>query len=115
MHCPSRSPCALAGACAARAFPADPGLPQVLSYRHGFHAGNHADVLKHVALVVLLRLMTRKDKPLAVVDTHAGAGMYSLEQGLRGEERRIPQRHRHALGAQGPAPPVADYVNWSAP
>jgi 23S rRNA (adenine2030-N6)-methyltransferase len=54
----------------------------MLSYRHGFHAGNHADVLKHIALVALLRILTRKDKPLAVFDTHAGAGMYSLEQGF---------------------------------
>jgi len=54
----------------------------MLSYRHGFHAGNHADVLKHIALVALLRMLTRKDKPLLVVDTHAGAGMYSLEHGF---------------------------------
>ena len=54
----------------------------MLSYRHGFHAGNHADVLKHTALVALLRILARKDKPLLVVDTHAGAGMYSLEQGF---------------------------------
>ena len=54
----------------------------MLSYRHGFHAGNHADVFKHVVLVALLRLLTRKDKSLLVADSHAGAGMYSLEQGF---------------------------------
>jgi 23S rRNA (adenine2030-N6)-methyltransferase len=54
----------------------------MLSYRHGFHAGNHADVLKHVVLVQLLRQLTRKEKPLWVIDTHAGAGSYSLEQGF---------------------------------
>jgi 23S rRNA (adenine2030-N6)-methyltransferase len=54
----------------------------MLSYRHGFHAGNHADVLKHFVLVELLRDLTKKDKPLWVVDTHAGAGCYSLEQGF---------------------------------
>ena len=53
----------------------------MLSYRHGFHAGNHADVLKHVVFVQLLQALTRKDKPLWVVDTHAGAGMYSLDSG----------------------------------
>ena len=53
----------------------------MLSYRHGFHAGNHADVLKHVVFVQLLEALTRKDKPLWVVDTHAGAGSYSLESG----------------------------------
>ena len=53
----------------------------MLSYRHGFHAGNHADVLKHFVWTQLLRHLTRKDKPLWVLDTHAGAGCYSLEQG----------------------------------
>jgi 23S rRNA (adenine2030-N6)-methyltransferase len=50
----------------------------MLSYRHHFHAGNHADVLKHVALVALLRALTRKDKPLCFIDTHAGRGLYAL-------------------------------------
>jgi 23S rRNA (adenine2030-N6)-methyltransferase len=53
----------------------------MLSYRHGFHAGNHADVLKHFVLVELIASLTRKDKPLWVIDTHAGAGTYSLEHG----------------------------------
>ncbi len=49
-----------------------------MNYRHGFHAGNFADVLKHVALVELLRLLTAKDRKLFVLDTHAGAGGYDL-------------------------------------
>ena len=53
----------------------------MFSYRHGFHAGNHADVLKHVVLVQLLQHMTAKDTPFTFVDTHAGAGCYSLEAG----------------------------------
>lgn len=52
-----------------------------MNYRHGYHAGNFADVLKHVALVELLRLLTAKDKKLFVLDTHAGAGGYDLEAG----------------------------------
>jgi 23S rRNA (adenine2030-N6)-methyltransferase len=50
----------------------------LFSYRHGFHAGNHADVLKHVVLVQLLAHMAAKDKAFSFVDTHAGAGSYSL-------------------------------------
>jgi len=50
----------------------------MFSYRHGFRAGNHTDVLKHVVLVQMLAYMTAKDKPLWVIDTHAGAGSYSL-------------------------------------
>ena len=51
----------------------------MLAYRHAFHAGNHADVLKHVVLARVLRYMNLKDKPYRLVDTHAGAGGYSLE------------------------------------
>ncbi|MCC7122298.1 MAG: 23S rRNA (adenine(2030)-N(6))-methyltransferase RlmJ, partial [Gammaproteobacteria bacterium] len=51
----------------------------MLSYRHGFHAGNHADVLKHTLLVFLLGYLSRKDKPWWFVDTHAGAAQYDLE------------------------------------
>ncbi|MEO8303411.1 MAG: 23S rRNA (adenine(2030)-N(6))-methyltransferase RlmJ [Betaproteobacteria bacterium] len=54
----------------------------MLSYRHGFHAGNHADVLKHVVFVQLLDALMKKNKGLWVIDTHAGAGVYSLEQGF---------------------------------
>jgi len=56
----------------------------MLSYRHGFHAGNFADVFKHVALVLLLDHLKRKDKGFAYLDTHAGAGRYDL----RGEMAR---------------------------
>jgi 23S rRNA (adenine2030-N6)-methyltransferase len=51
----------------------------MLAYRHAFHAGNHADVLKHLVLCEVLRHLAAKDKPFTLVDTHAGAGGYSLE------------------------------------
>lgn len=50
----------------------------MLAYRHAFHAGNHADVLKHLVLTQVLRYMGEKDKPYTLVDTHAGAGGYAL-------------------------------------
>jgi 23S rRNA (adenine2030-N6)-methyltransferase len=50
----------------------------MLSYRHGFHAGNFADVLKHTVLVHVLEHMKLKDKPVRIIDTHAGAGVYKL-------------------------------------
>jgi 23S rRNA (adenine2030-N6)-methyltransferase len=53
----------------------------MLSYRHAFHAGNHADVLKHFVLSVLARYMGQKDAPFYYMDTHAGAGLYSLDIG----------------------------------
>jgi len=51
----------------------------MLSYRHGFHAGNHADVLKHWACVMMAEYMGEKGKPYWYVDTHSGAGIYSLD------------------------------------
>jgi 23S rRNA (adenine2030-N6)-methyltransferase len=51
----------------------------MLSYRHGFHAGNHADVLKHWACVLMAEYMGEKGKPYWYVDTHSGAGVYSLD------------------------------------
>ncbi len=51
----------------------------MFSYHHAFHAGNHADVLKHTALIAVLRHMTQKDTALNVFDTHAGAGLYRLD------------------------------------
>ena len=64
----------------------------MLAYRHAFHAGNHADVLKHLVLVAVLRHMAAKEKGFRVVDTHAGAGGYSLEG------RYAQKRHEHEDG-----------------
>ena len=49
-----------------------------MNYRHAFHAGNHADVLKHIVLLALVDALKRKDTPFFVLDTHAGRGRYLL-------------------------------------
>ncbi len=54
----------------------------VLNYRHHFHAGNFADLVKHALLLALLGRMTADDAPLQVIDTHAGAGLYDLEDAM---------------------------------
>ncbi len=83
----------------------------MLAYRHAFHAGNHADVLKHAILVAVLRHMNAKDKAWRLVDTHAGAGAYALH---------TEQAQKHAEYRQGIArlwqqpslpPLLADYLN----
>lgn len=51
----------------------------MLSYRHAFHAGNHADMLKHFTLFLALTYFNRKDKPYWYIDTHSGAGLYDLD------------------------------------
>jgi 23S rRNA (adenine2030-N6)-methyltransferase len=51
----------------------------MLSYRHAFHAGNHADVLKHMVIIQLMRYLGQKETAYMVIDTHAGAGVYALD------------------------------------
>jgi 23S rRNA (adenine2030-N6)-methyltransferase len=82
----------------------------MLAYRHAFHAGNHADVLKHVVLAHVLRRMAEKDKPYTLLDTHAGAGGYALDSPYaqkKGEYETGIARLWHAPDL--PAP-LADYV-----
>jgi 23S rRNA (adenine2030-N6)-methyltransferase len=55
-----------------------------MNYRHAFHAGNFADVVKHLALVAIIAHLKKKPAPFAVIDTHAGRGLYDL----RGEEAK---------------------------
>jgi len=67
----------------------------MLAYRHAFHAGNHADVLKHTTLALVLRYMNQKDKGWRYVDTHAGAGGYSLQ----GDYAKKRAEFEHGIGA----------------
>jgi 23S rRNA (adenine2030-N6)-methyltransferase len=62
-----------------------------MNYRHAYHAGNFADVLKHLVLALVIDHLKRKDAPFRVVDTHAGIGRYDLtstEAGKTGEWRQ---------------------------
>jgi 23S rRNA (adenine2030-N6)-methyltransferase len=59
----------------------------MLSYRHGFHAGNPADVLKHGILVFCLEYLRKKEKPFLCIDTHGGAGLYPLQDGYAAKNR----------------------------
>ena len=54
-------------------------IAPMFSYRHAFHAGNHADVLKHTILIAVLRHLMQKEASIQYVDTHAGAGLYRLD------------------------------------
>ena len=83
----------------------------MFSYRHAFHAGNHADVLKHATLIGVLRHMTEKPVPITVVDTHAGAGLYRLDSDAAqtsGEGLDGVQRLREHLSHS--TTPVADLL-----
>jgi 23S rRNA (adenine2030-N6)-methyltransferase len=83
----------------------------MLAYRHAFHAGNHADVLKHVVLVLLLRRLTQKEKPLHVIDTHAGAGAYALDRGYAAKNAEFETGIARLWTRTDLPPPLADYVS----
>jgi 23S rRNA (adenine2030-N6)-methyltransferase len=86
----------------------------VVHYRHSYHAGNFADVFKHVLLVGLLGALNRKDKPWCYLETHAGAGDYDL--GFEGASRTGEWREGIGrLGDAGGAPEmVAEYLRLIA-
>ncbi len=82
-----------------------------MNYRHGFHAGNFADLAKHAALMALLRAL-REAPPLLVVDTHAGAGAYDLADADFARSKEAEAGVKHLLSATVPESlkPLADYV-----
>ncbi len=82
----------------------------MLSYRHAFHAGNHADVLKHVVLVQLLRYLTRKDKPLWFIDTHAGAAAYALDEGYATKNAEYESGIGRLWAREDPPQMVGEYL-----
>ena len=82
----------------------------MLSYRHGFHAGMHADVLKHVILVHLLQYLAQKDKPLWFIDTHAGAALYALDGGYAAKTAEFETGIGRLWKRKDLPPAVAEYV-----
>jgi 23S rRNA (adenine2030-N6)-methyltransferase len=82
----------------------------MLAYRHGFHAGNHADVLKHAVLIAVLRHMNLKDKAWRLVDTHAGAGAYDLTHGQAQKHAEFEHGIGRLWGATDLPALLADYV-----
>ena len=84
----------------------------MFSYRHAFHAGNHADVLKHTVLIATVQYLTQKEAALTVLDTHGGAGLYRLDgytARTRGEAEEGVQRLAAAKEAEL-APVLQDYM-----
>jgi 23S rRNA (adenine2030-N6)-methyltransferase len=98
----------------------------MFSYRHAFHAGAHSDVLKHAALIAILRHLLQKEAALTAVDTHAGAGLYRLDgdyAGTSGEAADGILKLAAAVspGTKGqpaalpdPAPILQDYLDLIA-
>src|SRR5208337_55058 len=87
----------------------------LVNYRHHFHAGNFADVMKHVFVVRLARSLQRKPKGVLFLDTHAGRGSYDLELAGKGDSLARDPEHPDGIGRlwTGPAthPALAEYLS----
>ncbi|MEZ5503859.1 MAG: 23S rRNA (adenine(2030)-N(6))-methyltransferase RlmJ [Halioglobus sp.] len=84
----------------------------MLSYRHAFHAGNHADVLKHLVQVLVLEYLVQKTgKPLRYIDTHAGAGSYDLGDAFASKNREFESGIARLWPRNDLPPALARYVN----
>jgi len=82
----------------------------MLSYRHAFHAGNHADVLKHAVLIHSLDYLLRKDKAVLYLDTHAGAGGYDLASGFAEQIQEYRHGVSRIIGQDGLPPLLRRYA-----
>lgn len=82
----------------------------MLSYRHGYHAGNPADVFKHSVIVVLARAMQTKEKGILFVDTHAGPALYDLQSEAALKNREFERGIARLWAARPLRGPLAEYL-----
>lgn len=86
-----------------------------MNYRHAYHAGNFADVVKHAILALLLEHLKAKDKPFRVIDTHAGMGLYDLtatEAGKTGNGRAASASCCAAMASRPSTCPASSQRRW---
>lgn len=81
-----------------------------MNYRHAFHAGNFADVLKHATLALAIEHLKRKDKAFVVIDTHAGTGSYDLQAEEAARTREAAGGIDRLLARRDPHPLLAPYL-----
>lgn len=82
----------------------------MFSYRHAFHAGNHADVLKHAVLLAVLQYVCQKEAPVFYIDTHAGAGMYALHKAEAQKNREFESGIGRLWNKSDLPPQLHDYM-----
>jgi 23S rRNA (adenine2030-N6)-methyltransferase len=83
----------------------------MLSYRHAYHAGNHADVLKHFVQVQLHKYMNQKDAAYTYIDTHSGAGVYALDSSQSAKTAEFETGIAPLWNCQDMPAPLAEYVD----
>lgn len=84
----------------------------MLSYRHSFHAGNHADVLKHIILLQIAEYMGEKPAAFWIIDTHAGAGRYALESAHATKLAEYRDGVGRLWDEKGLPPAAVDYLEF---
>ena len=87
-----------------------------MNYRHAFHVGNFADVIKHITLTRIIDYLKRKDKPFRVFDTHAGRGHYNLasEEAQKTYEWRLGVKKIMAASTTAPESVVDLIADWKS-
>ena len=83
----------------------------VLSYKHAFHAGNHADVIKHLCWTGVIQYLKKKEKPFTLFDTHAGAGCYPLNSEQTQKNREFESGFDPLSGVNATSPLLASYLS----
>lgn len=81
-----------------------------MKYRHAFHAGNFADVHKHITLIALLQALARKDKGFLLIDTHAGRGLYELGSAEARRGAEASSGIGRLAPVEGQPPEIGDYL-----
>jgi 23S rRNA (adenine2030-N6)-methyltransferase len=81
-----------------------------MNYRHNYHAGNAADVFKHIVLVCLLQALCKKDKPFCYFETHAGMPLYDLNSKPSQTQREYQDGVARVWGKKSTAKPIQDYL-----
>lgn len=83
----------------------------MLSYRHSYHAGNHADVFKHIVILLVLEKLKEKDKPFVYIDTHSGAGLYDLTSAEAKKRAEFETGIGKLLHSRDQFPELHDYLD----
>lgn len=82
-----------------------------MNYRHSYHAGNFADVVKHVILTALITSISRKDSPYCYIDTHAGTGYYDLFSEFAKKSKEYEGGIEKIIQQENPPPLVKRYLD----
>lgn len=82
----------------------------MLSYQHAFHAGNHADVVKHLCWVGVINALKKKNKPFTLFDSHGGAGCYDFDDAMASKNKEYESGITRVKNTSASSPLLADYL-----